>query len=123
MENLRDKKGRFKSRKQLAKLEQASILCRHSTLRNDEKEMESSIENFDVGLDVETENDEEWSGSDLKFINLEGIRIIEFEYLTNILKQGCYKCQEKLYNQNFKRNEVWFGLDFQGFLQILSGCK
>ena len=41
-ENLRDKKGRFKSRKQLAKLEQASIL-HHSTLRNDEKEMKSSI--------------------------------------------------------------------------------
>ena len=42
MENLREKKGRFKSRKQLVKLKQASILC-HSTLSNDEKEMESSI--------------------------------------------------------------------------------
>ena len=42
MENLRDKKGRFKSEKQLAKLAQDSIL-RHSTLRNDEKEMKSSI--------------------------------------------------------------------------------
>ena len=62
MENLRDKKGRFKSRKQLAKLEQASILCR--------------------------------SGPDLKLINLEGNRIIEFEHLTDILKQGCYKCQK-----------------------------
>ena len=43
--------------------------------------MESSIEDFDVGLDVETENedDEEWSGPDLKFVNLEGNRIIEFE--------------------------------------------
>ena len=58
----------FKSRKQLAKLAQASIL-RHNILRNHEKEMESSIEDFDAGLDVETENDEEWSGADLKFIN------------------------------------------------------
>ena len=92
MENLREKKGRFISRKQLVKLEEASIL-RHSTLRNDEKEMESSIEDFDVGLDVEieTENDEEWSGPDLKF---RGNRIIQFEHLTNILKQGCYKCQK-----------------------------
>ena len=84
MENLRDKNGRFKSRKQLAKLEQTSIL-RHSTLRNDDKEVESSIEDFDEGLDVETENDEEWSRPDLKFINLEGNRIIEFEHLTNVL--------------------------------------
>ena len=58
--------------------------------------MESSIEDFDAGLDVETENedDEEWNGPDLKFINLEGNRMIEFEHLTNILKQGCYKCQK-----------------------------
>ena len=65
MEILRDKKGRFKNRKQLAKLEQVSIL-RHSSLRNDEKEMESSTEDFDAGLDVETENEhhEEWNGSD-----------------------------------------------------------
>ena len=56
MENLRDKE-RFKSRKQLAKLEQTSIL-RHSTLRNDDKEMKSYIEDFDVGLDVETKNDQ-----------------------------------------------------------------
>ena len=48
--------------------------------------MESPIEDFDVGLDVETENDEEWSGPELKFINLEGNRIIEFEHLTNILR-------------------------------------
>ena len=77
MENLRDKKGRFKKRKQLAKLEQASIL-RHSTLRNDEKEMESSIEDFDAGLDADTENedDEEWSGPDLKFIYLEEIELL-----------------------------------------------
>ena len=97
MKNLRDEKGKFKSRKQLAKLEQASIL-HHSTLRNNEKEMESSIEDFDVGLDVETENedDEEWSGPDLKFINLERNRVIEFEHLTSILKQGCYKCQKTL---------------------------
>ena len=59
MGNLRDKKGgggggEFKSRKQLAKLEQASIL-RHSTYRNDEKEMESPTEDFNVGLDLETE--------------------------------------------------------------------
>ena len=78
----------------MPKLQQASIL-RHSTLRNDEKEMESSIEDFDLGLDNETENDEEWSGPDLKFINLEGNRIIEFEHLTNILKQGCYKCRKE----------------------------
>ena len=51
MENLRDKKGRFKSRKQFAKLEHASIL-RHSTLRKDEK----LHLDFDAGLDVETEN-------------------------------------------------------------------
>ena len=44
--------------------------------------MESSIDDFDAGLDVETENDddEEWSRPDLKFINLEGNRIIEFEH-------------------------------------------
>ena len=38
------------------------------------------------GPDVETENedDEEWSGLDLQFINLEAKRIIEFEHLTNI---------------------------------------
>ena len=96
MENLRDKKGRFKTRKQLAKLEQASILC-HSTLRNNKKEMESSTEDYDVGLDVETENedDEEWSGPDLQFINLEGNRIIEFEHLTNILKQRLPEMSEK----------------------------
>ena len=60
--------------------------------------MESSIQDFDVGLDVETENedDEEWRGPDLKFIYLEGNRIIEFEHLTNILKQGCYKCPKIL---------------------------
>ena len=80
MENLRDKKGKFKSQKQLAKPDQASNL-RHSTL-NDEKQMESSIEDFDVGLDVETENedDEDCSGPDLKFINLEGNRIIEIAH-------------------------------------------
>ena len=79
--------------------------------------MESSVEDFDVGLDVDTENDEEWSRPELKFINLEGNRIAEFEHLTNILKQGYYKCKKKTpYNQNFKLNEVWFGLDFQGFL-------
>ena len=46
--------------------------------------MRCSIEDFDVGLDVETENedDEKWGGPDLKFINLEGNRIIEFEHLT-----------------------------------------
>ena len=53
--------------------------------------MESSIDDFDVGLDDETENDEEWSGPDFKFINLEGNRIIELEHLTNISKQGCKK--------------------------------
>ena len=106
MENLRDKKGRFKSRKQLAKLEEASIL-RHSTLRNDEKQMESFIKDFDVGLDVETENDEEWSGPDLKFINL-GNRFIEFEHLTNILKQGCYKCQKNSITRIL--NETKYGL-------------
>ena len=49
--------------------------------------MESSTEAFDEGLEVEAENedDEEWNGSDLKFINLEANRIIEFEHLTNIL--------------------------------------
>ena len=57
MENLRDKKWRFKSRKQLAKLEQASIL-RHSTLRNDDKRNEKLHFDFDVGLDVETENED-----------------------------------------------------------------
>ena len=112
MENLRDKKGRFKSRKQLAKLEQASIL-RHSTLRNNEKEMESSIEDFEVGVDVETENDEEWSGPDLKFINLEGNRIIEFERLTNILNQGCYKCQKNLITRIFNKTKYGLGSIFK----------
>ena len=48
MENLKDKKGKFKSRKQLAKLEQASIL-RHEKLHFD----------FDAGLDAETENEDD----------------------------------------------------------------
>ena len=58
--------------------------------------MESFIEDFDVGLDVEAENDEEWSGTDLNFIDSEGNRITEFEHLTSILKQSCYKYQKKL---------------------------
>ena len=54
-ENLWDRKGRFESQKQLAKLMQAFIL-HHSTLRNNEKEMKNLHFDFDVSLDTETGN-------------------------------------------------------------------